>query len=189
MFANTNVNGMTTPTTHPLQPGVSVPPGFPSQGSIPTPGGFNHGQIWRYPTTQGGSAQLPVAGGSQGLTTTAFTSGIMATGMHQNSTLNQPWPRPRGITPHLVAQRSPYPDGMMNPQHGEGDPRHAGVGTVNGGHGATGMNFSPGPAVSGSGSEQDQDIGGAITAQPHSNTHQTGNIYNNHGNMYCLYAN
>ncbi len=71
-----------------------------------------------------------------------------------------------------IVSLSPYPDGMMNPQHGERDPRPAGVGTFNGRNGATGMNFSPGPAVSG------QDIESAVTAQPHSNTHQTGNIYN-----------
>ncbi len=76
---------------------------------------------------------------------------------------NQPWPR--GVTPQLVAQRSPRSgDGMEN--HGEGGPRPAGVGTFNGGNSATGMNFSQ--AVSGSG----QDI--AVTAQPHSSTHQTG---------------
>ncbi len=78
---------------------------------------------------------------------------------------NQPWPR--GVTPNLFAQRSPYSgDGMANPHHGEGEPRPAGVGTFNGGNGVSGMNFSQ--AVSGSG----HDI--AVTAQPHSSTHQTG---------------
>ncbi len=92
---------------------------------------------------------------------------------------NQPWPRwvapdtnqpwLRGVTPRLFAQKSPLPDnGMMNPQHGEVGPRPAGVGTFHGGNGATGMNFSQ--AVAGSGI--------AVTAQPHSSTHQTGNCRN-----------
>lgn len=161
MFVNTNVNGMATPTTHPLQPAVSMPPpGFPSHGPIvkPTPSGYNHGQIWRYPTTQGGNTQFPVVvsgrgigmstlrASTPGLTTTAVTTCVMATGMSQNPTSRQET---------VTSAAGPHPSGGSN-RGGEGvysvkySQAVAGASTK-----STGFNDRP-----------------AVTTQPSSHKHQ-----------------
>ncbi len=141
-----------------------------------------HSGVWNVPQTP----RPPNQPWPRGVTHVAQRSPYSGDGM---APPNQPWPRHRGVTPHVaqrspysgmaspnqpwprgvtphVSQRSPYSgDGMVN--HGEGGPRPAGVGTFNGGNSATGMNLSQ--AVSGSGSGHDI----AVTAQPHSSTHQT----------------
>ncbi len=179
LTSTTNTASTASTVPVPLSPSPATPtpppPGLPSPAlAHSTLGGYNNGVPWTYTTGQ--DATVPSSG--IGGPTNQLHFSNQGSVQYHPGVWNVPQdprppnqPSPRGVTP---AQRSPYPgDGMVNPQHGEGGPRPAGVGTFNGGNGgngATGMNFSQ--AVSGSGSGSGHDI--AVTAQPHSSTHQTG---------------
>ena len=176
LTATTNTASTSTAPV-PLIPSQATPPppGLPSPAPAQsTPGGYNDGQPQGSSTGQGETVSFPFSGIGEPTNQLYFIA-IRNQCHHPNSPGNQTprppnQPSPRGVTPHLLAQRSPYLDGMMNPQHGEVGPRPAGVGTFYDGNGATGMSYSK--AVAGPGSEQ--DIGSAVTVQPSSTHHPTG---------------